>query len=98
MAPLVQVDDLVKHYSSGGAFARKQVVVKAVDGVSFTIAPGETLGLVGESGSGKSTVGRAGLRREVPTEGTVRFEGTDLATLKPGELREIRKRMQIVFQ
>ena len=98
MAPLLQVDVLVKHYQGGGAFTRKQAVVKAVDGVSFAIAPGETLGLVGESGSGKSTVGRAVLRLEVPTEGTVRFEGTDLATLKAGELRELRKRMQIVFQ
>jgi oligopeptide/dipeptide ABC transporter ATP-binding protein len=69
-----------------------------VDGVSFTIAPGETLGLVGESGSGKSTVGRTILRLEPPTAGIVRFEGSDLATLGADALRQLRRRMQIVFQ
>ena len=98
MIPLLSVDRLVKHYRSGGMFARKDAIVKAVDQVSFTIATGETLGLVGESGSGKTTVGRTVLRLELPTEGTVRFDGTDLATLAPAELRTLRQRMQIVFQ
>ena len=96
--PVLQVDGLVKHYRGGGMFARKDAIVKAVDGVSFSIGRGETLGLVGESGSGKTTVGRAVLRLELPTAGTVRFEGTDLASLQPAELRALRRRMQIVFQ
>jgi oligopeptide transport system ATP-binding protein len=96
--PLLEVAGLVKHYRTGGLLARTGTVVKAVDGVSFTVAPGETLGLVGESGSGKTTVGRTVLRLELPTDGVVRFEGTDLASLTPGELRALRRRMQIVFQ
>ena len=98
MIPLLSVERLVKHYAQGGAFARRGAMVKAVDDVSFTIAAGETLGLVGESGSGKTTVGRAVLRLEPPTDGIVRFEGTDLASLTPSELRALRRRMQIVFQ
>ncbi|MES2304169.1 MAG: oligopeptide/dipeptide ABC transporter ATP-binding protein [Gemmatimonadota bacterium] len=97
-APLLSVEGLVKHYQSGGFLSRAKPPVKAVDGVSFTIAPGETLGLVGESGSGKSTVGRAVLRLEPPTAGIVRFEGNDLATLDPATMRATRRRMQIVFQ
>lgn len=96
--PLLEVAGLVKHYRSGGLFAPTGATVKAVDGVSFSIASGETLGLVGESGSGKTTVGRTVLRLELPTDGIVRFEGTDLASLRPGELRAVRRRMQIVFQ
>jgi len=96
--PLVEVAGLVKYYRGGGLFARNHTVVKAVDGVSFAIAPGETLGLVGESGSGKTTVGRTVLRLELPTAGVVRFEGADLASLEPGALRAMRRRMQIVFQ
>ena len=97
--PLVDVERLVKHYPGGGGFfTPSRPPVQAVDGVSFTIAAGETLGLVGESGSGKSTVGRAVLRLEPPTSGTVRFEGTDLASLDASTLRATRQRMQIVFQ
>ncbi len=98
MTPLVQVDGLVKHYKAGGFLTRAQPPVRAVDGVSFAINPGETLGLVGESGSGKSTVGRNVLRLEEPTAGTVRFDGVDLSALKPADLRTLRRRMQIVFQ
>jgi oligopeptide/dipeptide ABC transporter ATP-binding protein len=98
-APLVEVERLVKHYPGGGGlFGPRRPPVKAVDGVSFHVAPGETLGLVGESGSGKSTIGRAVLRLEPPTAGTVRFEGHDLATLDAAALRALRRRMQIVFQ
>ncbi len=97
--PLVEVQQLVKHYPGGGGFfSAARPPVQAVDGVSFTIAAGETLGLVGESGSGKSTVGRAVLRLEPPTAGTVRFDGTDLAGLDAAALRALRQRMQIVFQ
>ncbi len=96
--PLVEVRDLVKHYRQGGWLTGAKPVVRAVDGVSFDVAPGETLGLVGESGSGKSTVGRAVLRLEPPTAGTVRFDGTDLASLDPAALRALRRRMQVVFQ
>jgi oligopeptide transport system ATP-binding protein len=96
--PLVQVEGLIKHYHSGGLLKRHAPVVHAVEEVSFAVDAGETLALVGESGSGKSTVGRAVLRLETPTAGTVRFEGTDLATLSPLELREMRSQMQIVFQ
>ena len=96
--PLLAVAGLVKHYQSGGFLSRPTPPVKAVDGVSFAIAPGETLGLVGESGSGKSTVGRAVLRLEPPTAGVVRFEGRDLATLDAATMRATRRRMQIVFQ
>ncbi|MBA2292397.1 MAG: ATP-binding cassette domain-containing protein [Gemmatimonadales bacterium] len=98
MTQLLEVEGLVKHYQSGGFLSRPKPPVRAVDGVSFTVAPGETLGLVGESGSGKSTIGRNILRLEVPTAGTVRFEGVDLATVSPGELRALRRRMQIIFQ
>ncbi|MEO8755642.1 MAG: oligopeptide/dipeptide ABC transporter ATP-binding protein [Casimicrobiaceae bacterium] len=96
--PLLEVEGLVKHFRSGGLFSGRHTTVKAVDGVSFTLAKGETLGLVGESGSGKTTVGRTVLRLELPTAGTVKFEGTDLATLSANELRSLRRKMQIIFQ
>ena len=92
MTPLVQVEGLVKHYKAGGFLTRAQPPVRAVDGVSFAINHGETLGLVGESGSGKSTVGRNVLRLEEPTAGTVRFDGVDLSALKPADLRTLRRR------
>jgi len=98
VSPLVEVQDLVKHYQAGGFLSRNAPPVRAVDGVSFVIEAGETLGLVGESGSGKSTVGRNILRLETPTRGVVKFEGVDLASLSPRDLRSTRRRMQIVFQ
>jgi oligopeptide transport system ATP-binding protein len=72
--------------------------VRAVDGVSFTIRRGETLGLVGESGCGKTTTGRCILQLERPTSGSVRFEGQELTTLGPGALRSVRRRIQVIFQ
>jgi oligopeptide/dipeptide ABC transporter ATP-binding protein len=95
---LIQVVDLVKHFKTTGFLRPRTDPVRAVDGVSFTIAEGETLGLVGESGCGKSTVGRTILRLEEPTSGSVTFEGKDIFSIAPRELRTLRRRMQIVFQ
>ncbi len=96
---LVSVRDLKKHFPvTKGALRRKVGAVRAVDGVSFDIVRGQTLGLVGESGSGKSTIGRTLLRLEEPTDGTVVFDGGDLADLSVGGLRKVRPRMQMVFQ
>ena len=96
---LLQVEDLIVHFPIYRGFIRRQVgAVHAVDGVSFDIKHGETLGLVGESGSGKSTTGRAILQLRRPTSGNVQFEGTDLVQLKGEELRKMRRKMQMIFQ
>jgi len=96
---LIEVNNLVKYFPvRGGALQRVQGWVKAVDGVSFTIRKGETLGLVGESGCGKTTIGRCILRLTEPTDGQVRFEGENLLTMKGGKLKELRREMQIIFQ
>jgi oligopeptide transport system ATP-binding protein len=97
---LVDVKDLRMYFpvTAGLIFQRKVADVKAVDGISFFIRRGETLGLVGESGCGKSTTGRAILQLYRPTTGTVDFGGTDLTKLKGGELRRFRRRMQMIFQ
>ncbi len=96
---LVVVENLVKYFPiRGGFFRRVQAHVRAVDGVSFTIKRGETLGLVGESGCGKTTTGRTILRLTPHTSGKVYFEGKDIFSLKGKALKEIRKDMQIVFQ
>jgi len=97
---LLCVEDLVKHFPiRKGLIRAKQVgVVKAVDGVSFSIERGQTLGLVGESGCGKSTTGRAILRLIEATSGRVAFEGRDILRLGKKDLRELRREMQIVFQ
>jgi oligopeptide transport system ATP-binding protein len=97
--PLVQVRDLKMHFPiHSGLLRRRTGEVKAVDGVSFDILPGETLGLVGESGCGKSTVGRALLRLYEPTAGSVVIDGDDIAQLSPSALRAKRPTMQMVFQ
>jgi oligopeptide transport system ATP-binding protein len=97
---LVEVKDLYKHFpiKSGILFQREVAAVKAVDGVSFHIFEGETLGLVGESGCGKSTTGRTILQLHRATSGSVKFEGTELTTLKGEALRKMRRRMQMIFQ
>ena len=96
---LLEVEDLRKYFPvRGGVFGRKVGEVKAVDGISFSIKKGETLGLVGESGSGKSTAGRSILRLIEPTSGQVRFNGQNVFELGKEELREMRRRMQIIFQ
>jgi peptide/nickel transport system ATP-binding protein len=94
--PLVEVSELKTHYETRGALSGPPV--KAVDGVSFEIARGETLGLVGESGCGKTTLGRTIARLEKPTAGTVSFEGVDVTTLSGRDLREWRQRVGFVFQ
>ena len=98
MTALLTVRDLVKHYRSGGFLRGSARVVRAVDGVSFEIARGETLALVGESGCGKSSVGRTILRLQEPTAGTAVFEGSDVFSLEKQALRRLRRRMQIIFQ
>jgi oligopeptide/dipeptide ABC transporter ATP-binding protein len=96
---LLQVRDLTKHFPvRGGILRRVTGAVKAVDGVSFDLAPGETLALVGESGCGKTTTGRAILRLVEPTSGAISFDGTDVRALRGEALRRMRRRMQIVFQ
>ncbi|MEX2157296.1 MAG: dipeptide ABC transporter ATP-binding protein [Gemmatimonadales bacterium] len=99
--PLVAVQDLVKHYAGERPWfglGRPRPPVRAVDGVSFSIASGRTLGLVGESGSGKTTVGRTLLRLQEPTSGRVLFDDHDVFAIDAERLRALRRRMQIVFQ
>ena len=96
---LVEVRDLVKYFPIKRGVLRKTVGhIKAVDGVSFDIYKGETLGLVGESGCGKSTAGRSILQLEVPTSGSVEFADRELTTMKREELRRARRHMQMIFQ
>ena len=97
MTPLLSVRNLVKHYHSAGLFGRT-APVRAVDGVSFEVAQGETLALVGESGCGKSSVGRTILRLQEPTGGQALFDGVDVFSLDRASLRQLRRRMQIIFQ
>ncbi len=97
---LLKVENLVKHFPiMRGTIFRKQVgAIRAVDGISFVVHRGDTLGLVGESGCGKSTTGRAILQLYRPTSGHVYFENTDLVKLKGEELRKMRRKMQMIFQ
>ncbi len=99
MNPLLEVEGLKKHFPIyGGMLGRETAKVYAVDGVSFSIARGETLSLVGESGCGKSTVGRAILRLIAPTAGEVRLDGQRIDNLPASQLRPLRQRIQVVFQ
>ena len=96
---LLEVRDLVKHFPVGGGFfSRSDAVVRAIDGVSFSLHRGETLGLVGESGCGKTTTGRCILHLERPTSGQIIFEGIDIASKSERELRLLRRHMQVIFQ
>jgi oligopeptide/dipeptide ABC transporter ATP-binding protein len=100
VSPLVSAVGLTKTYAiSGGAFLRRQSIhLRAVDGVNLDIMPGETLGLVGESGCGKSTLGRTLIRLIEPTDGTILFDGVDIAALDMKAMRPKRRAMQIIFQ
>jgi oligopeptide/dipeptide ABC transporter ATP-binding protein len=97
---LLEVEDLVMHFplTSGLIIQRTQGYVHAIDGVSFAIRRGSTLGLVGESGSGKTTIGRCIVRLYKPTRGAMRLDGVDLSRLSGGELRQVRRKVQMVFQ
>jgi peptide/nickel transport system ATP-binding protein len=100
--PLLVVEHLHKYFAvpahGAGILSSRMVTVKAVDDVSFAIAPGETLGLVGESGCGKTTVGRTVLKLEMATEGTIRYAGTDITHSTAKDLRELRRAIQVIFQ
>ncbi|MCX4966674.1 ABC transporter ATP-binding protein [Streptomyces sp. NBC_00654] len=97
-APLLSVRDLVKTFPGRRVLGRPAAPVRAVDGVDFELAAGETLGLVGESGCGKSTTGRMLVRLLEPTAGTVEFDGQDITHLSPRRLRPTRRHLQIIFQ
>jgi oligopeptide/dipeptide ABC transporter ATP-binding protein len=97
--PLLEVRDLKKHFPVGGTLPwREKAVVRAVDGISFTINRGETMGLVGESGCGKTTTSKLVLAAERPTAGTIQFDGQDVAGAPERELRDYRRKVQVVFQ
>jgi oligopeptide/dipeptide ABC transporter ATP-binding protein len=99
LEPLMEVRDLKKHFRVKGArLWRSAGSVKAVDGISFTVHKGETLGLVGESGCGKTTTSKLILAAERPTSGSIAFEGSDIAGLPEGQLRDYRRKVQVVFQ
>ncbi len=96
---LLKVHELKKHFPIfRGVFQRQVGAVRAVDGITFDVYQGETLGLVGESGCGKSTAGRTILQLYKPTSGSVEFEGENLANLKPEPMRQMRRKMQMIFQ
>ncbi|QVQ53921.1 dipeptide ABC transporter ATP-binding protein [Spiractinospora alimapuensis] len=98
--PVLEVRDLVKHYplTQGVLFKRKIGAVQAVDGVSFSLRPGETLGVVGESGSGKSTLAKMLVGLERPTSGSIEVHGLDVASLRGAELKRMRRDIQMIFQ
>ena len=95
---LLEVEGLAVHYPPRGGWLARGAPIKAVDGVSFRIGKGQTLGLVGESGSGKSTTARAILQLRRPTAGSIRFQGTELTTLNGERLRRVRRHLQFVAQ
>ena len=99
MTPILSVRDLKVHFPvTGGLFMRQTGSVRAVDGVSFDIAPGETLGLVGESGCGKSTLGKAIVRLNDANNGSIHFNGRDITRLGRGAMRPVRSDLQMIFQ
>ena len=98
MSALLEVNDLKMHFPVRGGITMKQMgSVKAVDGVSFAVQPGETLGLVGESGCGKSTLGKCLVRLYEPTAGQIALEGCDITSMSQSKLRPLRKDIQMMF-
>ena len=99
-SPLLSVKNLQKYFpiSKNVGFRKEKLQVKAVDGISFDLMKGETLGLVGESGCGKTTAGRTILKLIEPTAGEILFEGKDITKLRPGLMTPLRVHMQIIFQ
>jgi len=98
MTPLLSIQNLVKHFTVRGPLGSKPQALKAVDGISFDIRPGETLGLVGESGCGKSTTGKLVMRLLEPDHGSVYFAGHDLLGLSQNQFRPLRRQLQMIFQ
>src|SRR3954447_18972971 len=100
MPPLLEVEDLAKHFPvTTAVFPRKKVAwVKAVDGIDFAVAAGETLGVIGESGCGKTTTSKLILLQEAPTAGAIRYDGQDIAELSGSGLMRYRREVQVVFQ
>ena len=97
--PLLSIRNLKVHFPvKQGLWGKPSAFVRAVDGVSLDLEPGETLGLVGESGSGKSTLGRAAIRLLSPTDGQILFAGRDITQLSSSELRPLRREFQMIFQ
>lgn len=96
---ILEINNLVKHFPlDGGLFSKKQQIVQAVNGISFKVKRGETLGIVGESGCGKSTAGRSIIRLYEPTAGQIIFEGKDVTKAKGNDLMELRRNMQMIYQ
>ncbi|MDQ3045230.1 MAG: ATP-binding cassette domain-containing protein, partial [Chloroflexota bacterium] len=97
--PILEVENLVKHFHvGGGLLGGKRLAIRAVDGVSFAVEPGETFGLVGESGCGKTTLGQTIIRLYDPTSGKIRFSGTDISRLDSRRMRPHRRQLQMIFQ
>lgn len=96
--PILELKDLKVYFQVGGGFLQKKDTVKAVDGISLSIYPGETFGLVGESGCGKSTTGRAIVKINTPTEGQIIFDGKDITKIKGAELKQFKQDVQMIFQ